>query len=53
MTALLASGISLEEPGLHANGIYRMVKLDLGIEEDEGAPVEKAAEAMPSLETVG
>jgi molecular chaperone HtpG len=51
-TALLASGFSLEEPGLHANRIYRMVKLGLGIEEDETAPVEKPAETMPSLETV-
>jgi len=52
-TALLASGFALEEPGLHANRIYRMVKLGLGIEEDETAPVETPAPAaMPSLETV-
>ncbi|KAM8921623.1 heat shock protein HSP 90-alpha [Pelodytes ibericus] len=52
-TALLSSGFSLEDPQTHSNRIYRMIKLGLGIDEDDSttedisAPV---AEEMPHLE---
>merc|ERR1712112_283294 len=52
-TALLSSGFSLEDPAVHAKRIHRMIKLGLGIYEDD-ADVE-ATEAtddaeMPPLE---
>lgn len=34
-TSLLSSGFSLEDPQVHAQRIYRMVKLGLGLDDDE------------------
>lgn len=50
-TSLLSSGFSLEDPQTHSNRIHRMVKLGLGIdEEDEVVPDTAAPEEMPKLE---
>jgi len=37
-TSLLSSGFSLEDPGVHATRIYRMIKLGLGIDDDDVVP---------------
>merc|ERR1712076_34064 len=34
-TSLLSSGFNLEDPQVHSNRIHRMIKLGLGIDEDE------------------
>ncbi|XP_063217995.1 heat shock protein 83 [Bacillus rossius redtenbacheri] len=55
-TALLSSGFALEEPQVHAARIYRMIKLGLGIDEEDPqvAEEEKAADVeMPPLEAEG
>ena len=52
-TALLSSGFSLEDPHTHANRIYRMIKLGLGIDEDDPTVDDTSAavtEEMPPLE---
>uniref|UniRef100_A0AAQ6IR43 Histidine kinase/HSP90-like ATPase domain-containing protein n=1 Tax=Anabas testudineus TaxID=64144 RepID=A0AAQ6IR43_ANATE len=52
-TALLSSGFTLENPQTHANRIYRMIKLGLGIDDDD-TPAEELIqpvdEDMPVLE---
>merc|ERR1712113_1010149 len=35
-TALLSSGFTLEDPAVHSQRIHRMIKLGLGIDEDDG-----------------
>jgi molecular chaperone HtpG len=52
-TALLSSGFSLEDPATHSQRIHRMIKLGLGIDEDDDAPLEDTAAStddMPPLE---
>ncbi|XP_076127755.1 heat shock protein HSP 90-alpha 1-like [Alosa pseudoharengus] len=51
-TSLLSSGFTLEDPQTHANRIYRMIKLGLGID-DDGSPEDDISlpeEDMPVLE---
>uniref|UniRef100_A0A2K6FVC6 Histidine kinase/HSP90-like ATPase domain-containing protein n=1 Tax=Propithecus coquereli TaxID=379532 RepID=A0A2K6FVC6_PROCO len=52
-TALLSSGFSLEDPQKHANRICRMIKLGLGIDEDDPTADDTNAavtEEMPPFE---
>ncbi|XP_077367355.1 heat shock protein HSP 90-alpha-like [Festucalex cinctus] len=51
-TALLSSGFTLDDPQTHSNRIYRMIKLGLGIDEDDPTPDDTSApvEEMPPLE---
>jgi len=56
-TSLLSSGFTLEDPHTHANRIFRMIKLGLGIDEEDepmpetsGVPATAEADEMPPLE---
>merc|ERR1711970_431207 len=51
-TGLLSSGFSLEDPQIHAQRIHRMIKLGLGIDDDdvEGIDDNAGIEDMPPLE---
>merc|ERR1719158_1040341 len=50
-TGLLSSGFSLEDPQIHAQRIHRMIKLGLGIDEDDEAEAAVADDTdMPPLE---
>lgn len=54
-TSLLSSGFALEDPQIHAARIHRMIKLGLGIDEDDPIPQEeeKVDAEMPPLEGEG
>ncbi|XP_056619814.1 heat shock protein HSP 90-alpha 1 [Triplophysa dalaica] len=55
-TALLSSGFTLDDPQTHSNRIYRMIKLGLGIDDDDSAVediTQPAEEDMPVLEGDG
>merc|ERR1712013_737860 len=51
-TSLLSSGFSLEDPAVHAQRIHRMIKLGLGIDDDDNEVETGAIEDsdMPPLE---
>merc|ERR1712051_183176 len=50
-TSLLSSGFSLEEPALHSQRIHRMIKLGLGIDDDEAVEEDGPDDGdMPPLE---
>merc|ERR1719411_1974928 len=51
-TSLLASGFSLEDPTQHAGRIHRMIKLGLGIDDDDETTADAgdASSEMPPLE---
>merc|ERR1719198_324024 len=50
-TALLSSGFTLEDPQNHASRIHRMIKLGLGVDDDDSVATEEAADSdMPALE---
>jgi len=49
-TALLSSGFTLEDPQNHASRIHRMIKLGLGVDEDDETTVEETETDMPPLE---
>jgi len=49
-TSLLSSGFALEDPQVHAARIYRMIKLGLGIDEED--PVVEEAEKIDEVPTL-
>jgi molecular chaperone HtpG len=52
-TALLTSGFSLEDPSTFGSRIYRMIKLGLGLDEEEPAESSSVPSDMPPLESTG
>merc|ERR1712180_31981 len=49
-TSLLSSGFTLEDPAVHARRIHRMIKLGLGIDEEDAEIEDAVDEDMPPLE---
>lgn len=53
-TSLLSSGFTLEDPQNHSSRIHRMIKLGLGVDEDDDAGIEEIeTDDLPPLETEG
>ena len=52
-TDLLSSGFLLEDPQTHSNHIYRMIKLGLGIDEDEVTAEELSAAVADTIPPLG
>jgi molecular chaperone HtpG len=52
-TALLTSGFSLDEPATFGSRIYRMIKLGLGLDDEEPADSSSAPADLPPLESTG
>lgn len=50
-TSLLCSGFGLEDPGTHASRIFRMIKLGLGIDDDDLPTVEAPVAEEPTLDS--
>jgi len=49
-TALLSSGFTLEDPQNHASRIHRMIKLGLGVDDEDEPAAEENDADMPPLE---
>lgn len=49
-TSLLASGFTLEDPQVHAARIHRMIKLGLGIDEEDAVGTDAPLDDIPPLE---
>ena len=47
-TSLLSSGFSLENPQTHGERIFRMIKMGLGIDEDEAEIAAEETSATPA-----